>query len=251
VKKLLLGLAALVMVASGVATVSAYEAHVVNVEATVENALHVTIDKIEFGTVFPEEWQTRTIWLENSTSFCSDSQGGRLEQGTNVDAVDYQVWVVRKKVEDQVGPWPFPVEQIGTDYYYYWLGDAMYLGIFEDQASVDPTKMYPSNSDPTGHGKDGILTHVTTTAAPVLTGTITKAAYGAPDDWYDIIAVGLDVPVFADFHNSHTDVPIKPSGLNAPTVTLTGERNVQGIVLGAEIKIQVTNIYKWTPPPPP
>jgi hypothetical protein len=40
-------------------------------------------------------------------------------------------------------------------------------------------------------------------------------------------------------------VATKPSGLNAPTVILEGNRNVPaGITLGADIKIQVTNVYK-------
>ncbi len=54
-KKILLGLSALVMVLSGVAMVSAYEAHLINVTAHVENALEVDTTPIDFGTVFPEE----------------------------------------------------------------------------------------------------------------------------------------------------------------------------------------------------
>ena len=56
-KKVLLGLAALLMVSSGVAMVSAYEAHTVNVTAHVENAIALSPqagwDLGQFGTVFP------------------------------------------------------------------------------------------------------------------------------------------------------------------------------------------------------
>ena len=246
-KKLLLGLGALVMMVSGVAMVSAYEAHTVNVKAKVENALHLDRAVMDFGTVFPEEWFTEQFKVKRSTSFCEPDQGGRVALGTNVDAIDYQVWVVRKPAEGSP-PYPYPVENIlGVDYY-YWLGDALYIGIFEDAASVVPDLLYPDDADPTGHGKDGVLKHVTTSTAPTLTGTITKPEYGAPDDWYDVLVVGLDVPVFPDYWSESTDLLIKPSGRNGPTVKLTGDRNVQSIVLGADIVIQVTNVYKWTAP---
>jgi hypothetical protein len=61
-KKVLLVLGALVIVLSGVAMVSAYEAHVINVTAHVENAIVLEGVGIgpdyeyDFGTVFPEEW---------------------------------------------------------------------------------------------------------------------------------------------------------------------------------------------------
>ena len=56
------------------------------------------------------------------------------------------------------------------------------------------------------------------------------------------------MPVFPDYWSESTDLLIKPSGRNGPTVKLTGDRNVQSIVLGADIVIQVTNVYKWTAP---
>ena len=233
------------MTLSGVAMVSAYEAHVVNVKATVENALTVPVVEYDFGTCFPEEWLTREFNFRRSESFCYPTQGGRTLRGAEVDAIDYEVWVVRKKVEDPAPvPYPDPVENIGGENYYYWLGDALYINVFET-APVDPIYKFPDDADPLGHGADGMLMHVTTSAAPILTGTITKSAYGAPDDWYDTMVIGLDVPDFEGSWNPLTDVPIKPSGRNTPTVVLTGARNVQGIVLGADIVIQVTDVYKY------
>ena len=238
-RKMLLVLVALVMVLSGVAMVSAYEAHVINVKAKVENALTVTTTHVNYGTVFPEEWLTRQFKVKHSVSFCELGQ-------TRVDAIDYDVWVTRKPVEDPPpSPYPAPVEDIGGVNYYYWLGDALYIGIF-DTDPVDPAKMYPLGA--TGQPL-GELVHVTTATAPILSDNrSTETTWGsAPNDWYDVIVVGLDVPVFDGSWNELTDVPIKPSGLDGPTVVLTGERNVQGIVLGADIVIQVTNIYEWTP----
>lgn len=237
-KKVLLVLVALVVVLSGVAMVSAYEAHVINVKAKVENALTVTTAQVNYGTVFPEEWLTREFKVKHSVSFCELGQ-------TRVDAIDYDIWVTRKPAEGSP-PYPYPVENIlGVDYY-YWLGDALYIGIF-DTDPVDSAKMYPLSAPGQPSGE---LVHVTTATAPILSDTITKeTTWGyAPDDWYDVIVVGLDVPVFDGYWNDLTDVPIKPSGLDGPTVVLTGERNVQGIILGADIVIQVTSIYAWPAP---
>jgi hypothetical protein len=62
--------------------------------------------------------------------------------------------------------------------------------------------------------------------------------------------LALDTPVFEGYYNPWTDVPVKPSGLDAPTVILTGDRNVpDGIMLGVDLKIQVTDIrFGWPPP---
>jgi len=68
-KKIVLGLVAVVAVASGVAALSAYEAHVINVTAHIENALYVHPDALEFGTVFPQEYIERQFTVELSSSF--------------------------------------------------------------------------------------------------------------------------------------------------------------------------------------
>ena len=54
-KKILLGLVAVLIVISGVAGMSAFEAHVINVTAKIENALKVDTTPIDYGTVFPQE----------------------------------------------------------------------------------------------------------------------------------------------------------------------------------------------------
>ncbi len=72
-------------VAGGVAGLSAFEAHVINVTARIENALQVPTDPIDFGTVFPQEHLEKTLKLALSESF-------RLEN--RVDDVEY---VIRQK----------------------------------------------------------------------------------------------------------------------------------------------------------
>jgi len=71
-KKILLGLGALVALVAGVATISAYEAHVINVTAHIENALSVDAKELLFGTVFPQEYLTRDFNITLSQSFMAE-----------------------------------------------------------------------------------------------------------------------------------------------------------------------------------
>jgi len=64
---------------------AAFEAHVVNVTATIENALSVPIEAIDFGTVFPQERLDRYIDVALSQSFIDEDR---------VDDVEY---IIRQK----------------------------------------------------------------------------------------------------------------------------------------------------------
>jgi len=98
-KKILLGLVAVVAVVGGVAALSAYEAHVINVTATIENALAVSVDELPFGTVFPQEdLKSLPFTISLSDSFTEQSR---------VDRVDYAIWQKAKpcpEEESQCGP---------------------------------------------------------------------------------------------------------------------------------------------------
>ena len=52
-KKIFLGLGALALAIAVVPMFAAFEAHVINVTASIENALYVPLKEIKFGTVFP------------------------------------------------------------------------------------------------------------------------------------------------------------------------------------------------------
>ena len=84
-KKLALGLAAMVAVVAGVAAMSAFEAHVINVTAKIENALSVSTDEINFGTVFPQEHLKQPLDISLSESFMLEDR---------VDDVNY---IIRQK----------------------------------------------------------------------------------------------------------------------------------------------------------
>jgi len=81
-KKILLTLVAFVAVAVGVVGMSAFEAHVINVTATIKNALSVDTTPIEFGTVFPQEELDYEFEITLSQSFIDTGR---------VDNVDYMI----------------------------------------------------------------------------------------------------------------------------------------------------------------
>jgi hypothetical protein len=69
-KKILLGLGAIAAVLVVMPMFAAFEAHVVNVTATIENALSVPFpDPIKFGTVFPQEKLEQHFRINLSGSF--------------------------------------------------------------------------------------------------------------------------------------------------------------------------------------
>lgn len=81
-KKLILGLAAVAVVVAGVAGMSAWEAHVINVTAHIENALSISDKELDFGTVFPQEYLTKAFSI-----FLSDS----FKEQNRVNNVDYKI----------------------------------------------------------------------------------------------------------------------------------------------------------------
>jgi len=237
-KKAVLILAALLMVVSGVAAVSAYEAHVVNVKATVENALTVTLTDedqaaggLDFGTVFPEEWLSKHFRVERSTSFIAQSR---------VDSVDFEVWAESKAI-----PQTSPVE------YYPWLGDAVYVKVNGSEGYVGAA---PAGTPPVA---TPVKDYSGATAVPMI-GTINGTSTQLQ------VYVWLDVPVFFDYYNSLTDVPDKPrdvwadiqlagymgspatpaSVMGIPSMILPTGLGPSAYAMGVDLKIQVVDIYK-------
>lgn len=96
-KKVILIVAALTLVVSGVAAVSAYEAHIVDVKAHVENALIVSQDKdVDFGIVFPQELLQEELYIGLSNSFMDGNQ-------TRVSDLEYALYWTPKLISDHPG----------------------------------------------------------------------------------------------------------------------------------------------------
>ena len=73
-KKLILGLSAILVALAVAPMFAAFEAHVINVTATIENALYVHPESREFGTVFPQEYKEQGIFVTFSQSFSATGQ---------------------------------------------------------------------------------------------------------------------------------------------------------------------------------
>ena len=84
-KKFILGIATVAIVVVSASMMAAFEAHIINVTAKIENALRVPIDHINFGTVFPQEELEQNIDITLSQSFLDEDR---------VDDVEY---IIRQK----------------------------------------------------------------------------------------------------------------------------------------------------------
>ena len=79
IKKIIASVALVATIAVSAAMFAAFEAHVINVTAHIENALYVHPDEIAFGTVFPQEYVERQITIQMSESFGSEERVDDIE----------------------------------------------------------------------------------------------------------------------------------------------------------------------------
>ena len=78
-KKLLTGIVGLAIVLVTLPLIAAFEAHVINVTAQIENGLLVPIDDITFGTVFPQQQLDREFNVSMSQSFLGEPTADDIE----------------------------------------------------------------------------------------------------------------------------------------------------------------------------
>jgi len=78
-KKIVLGLAATGTALAMLPLFAAFEAHVVNVTARIENALAVPIKYLEYGTVFPQEYLVKDVDVSLSQSFQDEGRVDDVE----------------------------------------------------------------------------------------------------------------------------------------------------------------------------
>jgi hypothetical protein len=217
VKKVLLLVSALLIVFSGVAAVSAYEGHLVNVKAHVENAIAVTADHFNFGTVFPEATLETDIFVGLSESFQAQDR---------YSTVHYKVYWERKPVPD--GTTVCKPENIGGQDYYQMIRDYVDVTIDGDLLA-----------DWIDNGKGAY-------EATNYLGVLNRS------DICDTINLYIDPPVFDKWYNELTD-PRDPSGILGPDVyceveeTICGEKvMVPHADLGDDLKVQVIEIVPHT-----
>lgn len=94
------------LIIGGAAAFSAFEAHVINVTARIENALRVDTTPVQFGTVFPEEELDKDIHVALSRSFAEQDR---------LDDVQYVIKQKPKCADDPDDPTEFSQVHEETD----------------------------------------------------------------------------------------------------------------------------------------
>ena len=92
-KKAVLIVSALLLVVSGVAAVSAYEGHLVDIKAHVENAIGVDTYELDYGIVFPQDEVEMDLMYGLSNSFMDANQ-------TRISSVRYELYWELKPAGD-------------------------------------------------------------------------------------------------------------------------------------------------------
>src|SRR3989344_300332 len=100
-KKIAIGLVSLAIVLVMIPLFAAFEAHVINVTATIENALYVHPEDLTFGTVFPQEYFESSFFVTFSASFSAGDQ-------RHASTTEY---VIKQKPK----PRPEYISQVGLD----------------------------------------------------------------------------------------------------------------------------------------
>jgi hypothetical protein len=222
-KKILLSLGAVLIVAFGVIAVSAYEAHVVNVTAHIENALKVLAinNELVFGTVFPQEHLEQQFSIQTSESFCKPDQRRVLN-------IDYKI-VQKPKCVNEQGQYA-PVN--------YW-DEKCPEGYKPMPSLCEYLSKKPKRVDPAPYTDYGVLAfHNPEDPSSIAIGTINKD-HDLNDDWIIDLAVpcfsgmcAQDWPEFVYSHNPDAD----PRQYELPA-------ELESQTFGCDLWVEVTRIY--------
>lgn len=244
-RKLILGFSSFAAVLVMLPMFAAFEAHVINVTATIENALYVHPQSRNFGTVFPQEYLAQGIFVTFSNSFSESTQ-------TRVGTVEY---VIKQKPK----PLPSYVAQVGVDVARQWCHDNYPTTPFDPNASAWQgylSKCYPSlcpylskhpevdenplvSGNQTNDGPAIPAFHDPFNPTSVAKGKINKFGIDVGDTWLIDLAVpcfkgqcAQDWPSFVHSLNPSAD----PKAYILPN-------ELEHEVFGCDLWFEVTNIY--------
>lgn len=171
---------------------AAFEAHVINVTARIENALSVPVEEIHYGTVFPQEQLDRVFDVVLSESF---------QEEDRVDDVDY---VIKQKPKcilvatniQALAPYGRVTEDengnfICEDEEHYDLMPLLCPYLSKHEITTDGQGENDSSGIPAFHGLPGPWTPQTTLATQVK-GHLAKSDGDRDDRWN----IDLKVPCF-------------------------------------------------------
>ena len=216
----------------------AFEAHVINVTATIENALGVSTNAIDFGTVFPQEHLEQGIFVTFSESFSEEDQ-------TRVGTVEYAI-------KQKPKPRPAYETQVGVDNARAWCHNNYPAAPY---SSSDPSwqtylqNCYPSLCPYLSKTADGNPAPGNDTSIPafhdpfatssVAHGKINKFGTDVGDNWIIDLAVpcftgqcAQDWPSFVASQNPLAD----PNAYMLPP-------ELEHEVFGCNLWFEVTDIY--------
>ncbi|MEK7568285.1 MAG: hypothetical protein AAB498_01490 [Patescibacteria group bacterium] len=228
-KKLILGLSAILVALAVAPMFAAFEAHVINVTATIENALYVHPESRNFGTMFPQEYKELGIFVTFSQSFSAENQ-------QRVDDVDY---VIKQKPK----PRPEYVKEVGLDAARQWCHDNYGAGDYLDNCypSLCPyLSKTPDNFPSPGNDVGVPAFHDPFATSSIAKGTINKNGVDVSDNWI----IDLAVPCFkgqcsqdwASFVKKYNPSVLNPDDYMAP-------KGMSGQTFGCDLWIEVTKIY--------
>ncbi|MCK4592223.1 hypothetical protein KAT63_02145 [Candidatus Parcubacteria bacterium] len=221
-KKVLLTLFAGFVLVVSLPLMAAYEAHVINVTAHIENALKVTpSDDLVFGTVFPQEYHEKRIWVTTSKSFCAGDQRRVLN-------IDYKI-VQKPKCVNPAG------EYAPVDYATHECPEG-----YSEMPSLCPyLSKTPVYDDPEPYKDYGVLAfHDPSDPSSIATGTINKD-YDLLDEWI----IDLPVPCFEGMCAQDYDEFVYGynPGVNSDDYILPSE--LESSDFGCDLWIEATAIY--------
>jgi len=237
-KKIALLFLGVVVVAGGVAAVSAFEAHIINVTAHIENALGLDTSAIAFGTVFPQEYVTRGFKVSLSSSFLAQCTDPAVP-GCRVDEVNY-------KIEQKPKPiWPKPTPSCTQGY------------TTEEEARVY-CKANPSDTNCCYKDLCKFLSKISTDAGTVSEPSYFHPAVVSPSPTPAFCATPSPAPATGNFdlsdadalkeHNWLVDLKVPPVkgfvGQDWPASCASYTVPTDGADYGCDLWIEVTGIGK-------
>jgi len=201
---------------------AAYEAHVINVTAHIENALRVIPSgEMTFGTVFPQEYHEKNIVVTTSESFCAGDQRRVLN-------IDYKI-VQKPKCVNPAGEYA-PVDHATHEC----------PAGYEEMPLLCPyLSKTPAHEDSPPYDDYGVPAfHDPSDPASIATGTINKD-HDLADEWIIDLAVpcfdGMCAQDYVEFVHSYNP-DADPNDYMPPA-------ELESSDFGCDLWIEVTDIY--------
>jgi len=237
-KKIFLGLGVFALALAFIPMFAAFEAHVINVTATIENALAVNPGEIAYGTVFPQEALDRSVDVRFSGSFSEEP---------TADDVNYAIKQKPKCIlvtDTQLPKYGRVTEDANNNF------------VCEDEVNYDILPLLcpylskhertpdgEGENDSAGisafHGLPGVWSPATTNATAVA-GRLAKSEQDLLDTWI----IDLRVPCFAGTCSQDWDSFVLANNPNAIPADYIQPANMEHKLFGCDLWVEVNGISR-------